>query len=180
MEFVTGVLLGAVFEVLFITVMFYKIKGLKNKNLLLLITIFISYFLSGFITSFNYINQYLTYILLNVFIFIFAKLLYKNKINVLDFFIIYYIIMTINFSCLFMMKIIGYNYLFLFSNRLILLIIMLFSGKLNKIYKFYCYNWNRHNDNKVKSVTIRNFTIISCNLMLYIINYFVLYYINIV
>ena len=74
------------------------------------------------------------------------------------------------------MLLIGYNYVFFILNRLLLIIIMLFSGKLNRFYNFYYYNWNRHNDNKIKSVTIRNLTIISCNLMLYIINCFTLNY----
>ena len=180
MYFITGILLGTIFEIFFITVMFYKIKGLKDKKILLFIGTFITYFLSGFITSYSYNNQYLFYLIFNVIYFFILKIIYKRNINIVDLFVIYYIEMILNFSCLLLMKIIGYNYVFLFTNRILLIIIMLVSNKFNKLYRFYCYNWNRHKDNKVKSITVRNLTIISCNLMLYIINYFVLYYMNVI
>lgn len=180
MEFVTGILLGTIFEILFISVMFYKIKGLKDKKILLFIATFITYFLSGFITSYSYNNQYLFYIIFNVMMFIFTKIIYKNKINILDLFIIYYIEMILNFSCLIVMVIFNYNDISYILSRIILFIFMLISNRFHKYYKFYCYNWNRHKDNKIKSITVRNLTIISCNLMLYIINYFVLYYMNII
>ena len=175
-----GFIFGNLFEILFISIMFYKIKGLKEKKILLFIGTFITYFLSGFITSYSYNNQYLFYILFNVIYFFILKLIYKKSINIVDFFIIYYIGMIMSFSCLILMKIFEYNYLSYIGSRIILFMFLLISGKLNKIYRFYCYNWNRHKDNKVKSITVRNITIISCNLMLYIINYFVLYYMNLI
>lgn len=173
-----GFIFGNLFEIFFITVMFYKIKGLKDKKILLFIVTFITYFLSGFITSYSYNNQYLFYILFNVIYFFMLKLIYKKSINIVDFFIIYYIEMILNFSCLILLKIFEYNYISYILNRIILFVLMLISSKFNNFYKFYCYNWNRHKDNKIKSITVRNITIISCNLMLYIINYFVLYYMN--
>lgn len=176
MNALINLLFGNLFEALFICVMFYKIKGLKSKKLLLFVATLITYSVSGIIISFSYNNQYLFYILFDVILYLFTKLIYKNKIQIIDLFIIYYIEMIINFSCLILMLLIGYNYIFFILNRLLLIIIMLFSGKLNRFYNFYYYNWNRHSDNKIKSVTIRNLTIISCNLMLYIINYFTLNY----
>lgn len=176
MYLITGVLLGFIFEVFFISVMFYKIKGLKDKKIALFLSTLITFIITAMITGTNYSNQYLFYLIYNVILFGFLKIIYRNKINIIDLFLIYYIIMIINFTCLIMMKIIGYNYLFLFSNRLLLIVIMLISSKINPLYEFYLSNWNRHSNNKIKSITLRNITIISCNLMLYIINYFVLNY----
>lgn len=176
MYIITGILLGTIFEILFITVMFYKIKGLKDKKILLFIGTFITYFLSGFITSYSYNNQYLFYIIFNVIYFFMLKLIYKKNINIVDFFVIYYIGMIMSFGCLILMKIFGYNYLSYMGSRIIFTILMLISSKFNKLYKFYLYNWNRHKDNKIKSITTRNITIISCNLMLYIVNYLILNY----
>ena len=173
-----GFIFGNLFEILFISVMFYKIKGLKDKKVLLFIGTFITYFLSGFITSYSYNNQYLSYLILNILTFIFLKFIYKEKINIIDLFVIYYIIMIINFSSLIPIILFKYNFLSYLISRFLLLIFLLISSKFNKFYRFYCYNWNRHKDNKIKSITVRNITIISCNLMLYIINYFVLYYMN--
>lgn len=176
LEVLTNVLLGPLFEIMFISVMFYKIKNIKLNKVLLFITTFIIYYLSGFLTQYDYHNQYLFYLIFNVLLFLCFKLIYKRKIILIDMFVIYYIGVVLTFSCLIMMKIIGYNLLFMYLNRMVLLIILLISSKLNRLYKIYCYNWNRHKDNKIKAITLRNTTIISCNLMLYIINYFVLNY----
>lgn len=176
LEVLTNILLGPLFEITFISVMFYKIKNIKLNKVLLFITTFIIYYLSGFLTQYDYHNQYLFYLIFNVLLFLCFKLIYKRKIILIDMFVIYYIGVILTFSCLIMMKIIGYNLLFMYLNRMILLIILLISSKLNRLYKIYCYNWNRHKDNKIKAITLRNTTIISCNLMLYIINYFVLNY----
>lgn len=176
LEVLTNILLGSLFEIMFISVMFYKIKNIKLNKVLLFITTFIIYYLSGFLTQYDYHNQYLFYLIFNVLLFLCFKLIYKRKIILIDMFVIYYIGVILTFSCLIMMKIIGYNLLFMYLNRMVLLIILLISSKLNRLYKIYCYNWNRHKDNKIKAITLRNTTIISCNLMLYIINYFVLNY----
>ena len=176
LEVLTNILLGSLFEIMFISVMFYKIKNIKLNKILLFINTFIIYYLSGFLTQYDYHNQYLFYLIFNVLLFLCFKLIYKRKIILIDMFVIYYIGVVLTFSCLIMMKIIGYNLLFMYLNRMILLIILLISSKLNRLYKIYCYNWNRHKDNKIKAITLRNITIISCNLMLYIINYFVLNY----
>lgn len=176
LEVLTNILLGTLFEIMFISVMFYKIKNIKLNKVLLFITTFIIYYLSGFLTQYDYHNQYLFYLIFNVLLFLCFKLIYKRKIILIDMFVIYYIGVVLTFSCLIMMKIIGYNLLFMYLNRMVLLIILLISSRLNRLYKIYCYNWNRHKDNKIKAITLRNTTIISCNLMLYIINYFVLNY----
>lgn len=176
LEVLTNILLGTLFEIMFISVMFYKIKNIKLNKVLLFITTFIIYYLSGFLTQYDYHNQYLFYLIFNVLLFLCFKLIYKRKIILIDMFVIYYISVVLTFSCLIMMKIIGYNLLFMYLNRMVLLIILLISSRLNRLYKIYCYNWNRHKDNKIKAITLRNTTIISCNLMLYIINYFVLNY----
>lgn len=176
LEVLTNILLGPLFEIMFISVMFYKIKNIKLNKVLLFITTFIIYYLSGFLTQYDYHNQYLFYLIFNVLLFLCFKLIYKRKIILIDMFVIYYIGVLLTFSCLIPMKIFGYKFLSYILSRVILMLFMLVSYKFNKFYKMYCYNWNRHKDNKIKAITLRNTTIISCNLMLYIINYFVLNY----
>ena len=180
MYLITGVLLGFIFEVFFISVMFYKIKGLKDKKIALFLSTLITFIITAMITGTNYSNQYLFYLIYNVILFGFLKIIYRNKINIIDLFLIYYIIMIINFSSLLAIKLFEYNFISYFTSRLILILFMILASKFNNFYKLYNYNWNRHTNNKVKSITVRNLTIISCNLMLYIINYFILYYINVV
>ena len=129
LEVLTNILLGPLFEIMFISVMFYKIKNIKLNKVLLFITTFIIYYLSGFLTQYDYHNQYLFYLIFNVLLFLCFKLIYKRKIILIDMFVIYYIGVILTFSCLIMMKIIGYNLLFMYLNRMVLLIILLISSK---------------------------------------------------
>ena len=108
------------------------------------------------------------------------KLFYKEKVQIIDVFLIYYIIMAVNFTCLIMMKIIGYNLQFLYLNRLTLIFIMLLSNKLRMLYKKYIKYWNRKDGNKIKSITVRNISIITMNTLLYIINWYVVNYLALV
>lgn len=175
-NFVNKILLGSIFEIFFISYMLIKIKGIDSKRFLVFIITLLSYFISGLIVNFTYNNQYLCYIVLNIMIYIFMKIIFKNKMQIIDMFLIYYIIMIVNFSCLITMKIFGYNLKFLYSNRLILTLIMFVSCKLKTLYRNYIKYWNRKDGNKIKSITIRNISIITMNFMLYIINWYVINY----
>lgn len=179
-NFINSVLLGSIFEICFIAIMLIKIKGIKTKRWLVFLITLISYFASGVLVSFTYNNQYLCYISLNIFIYLLMKLFYKEKFQIIDVFLIYYIIMTVNFTCLIMMKIIGYNLQFLYLNRLTLIFIMLLSNKLRVLYKKYIKYWNRKDGNKIKSITVRNISIITMNTLLYIINWYVVSYLVLV
>ena len=174
--FINSILLGSIFEIFFIWNMIIKIKELNNKKILLFMIVFLSYFISGIIVNFTYNNQYLCYIVLNSLIYLFSKIFFKNKFQIIDIFLIYYIIMTINFSCLILMKILGYNLIFLYFNRIFLILVIIFSNKIKNIYKKYIKLWNRRDGNKIKSITIRNLSIISMNILLYIINWYVVNY----
>lgn len=174
--FINSILLGSIFEIFFIWNMIIKIKEINNKKILLFMIVFLSYFISGIIVNFTYNNQYLCYIILNALIYLLSKIFFKNKFQIIDVFLIYYIIMTINFSCLILMKIFGYNLLFLYFNRILLILIIMFSNKIKNIYKKYIKYWNRKDGNKVKSITLRNLSIISMNVLLYIINWYVVNY----
>lgn len=176
MNLVMNLIFGILFEISFITLMIIRIKDIKEKKIRLFLSVTATYFLSGILINFTYNNQYIFYILFNVICFLFLKLLYKRKTNLVDLFFIYYVEMILNFSCLILMVILGYNTLFAITNRILLIIIVLLSKNINKLYKLYSNNWNRKTNNKIKSITLRNVTIISSNIMLYIINSFIMNY----
>lgn len=176
MNLVMNLIFGILFEIAFITLMIIRIKDIKEKKIRLFLSVTATYFLSGILINFTYNNQYIFYILFNVICFLFLKLLYKRKTNLVDLFFIYYVEMILNFSCLILMVILGYNSLFAIANRILLIIIILLSKNINKLYKLYLNNWNRKPNNKIKSITLRNITIISSNIMLYIINSFIMNY----
>ena len=67
-------------ESFFIYYLFSKIKKIETRKLPFFIGIVISFALSGYIISFNYDLQIYQHIIFNIFCFITAKLLYKEKI----------------------------------------------------------------------------------------------------
>lgn len=176
MNFINSILLGSIFEIFFISMMLIRIKELKSKRLLLFIGIFIIYFIGGFIVNFTYNNQYLFYILFNILTYILLKFLYKKKTQIIDIFLIYYIEMILNFSCLFSMKLFDYNYTSYYFSRFILTILMIIAPLFRNTYKSYIKYWNRKDGNKIKSITVRNLSIITMNVLLYIINWYVANY----
>lgn len=173
-----NLIFGILPEILFIWYVVTTSKNTNKHKLLLLILIAVSYVLCGTLVNFTYDHQYLVYVLMSVLIFISSKITNK-KTNILDLFVSYYSIMYINFVSLFTIKLIGYNSSIVVANRLILLGTCLLVHRYgNRFYKFCLSQWNRGNNNKIKSVTLRNILIISANLALFVINFYVLNYLT--
>lgn len=169
-------IINILFEVWFVYYNIIKIKEIKDKKVKFYIGLLISYVLSSILIGFTYKNQIYMLVINSVLNFILMKILYKN-INIIDLFLTYYLVCLILFVTITTTLIIGYNITMLLINRSILLLIALFMHKvIHKIYKTYLENWNRGNNHKVKSVTLRSITIISFNIILFIINNYILYY----
>ena len=108
------------------------------------------------------------------------KVLYKDKAQVTDIFLFMaasIIVIIIGAICAIIsvsLNLSGYNdYLkVLLVNRvLIFSILALSKSKINIYYKKFYERWNRHTDaTKIRSLTLRNISIIVFNLMFYIIN----------
>ena len=126
------ILLGNLFEIVFISYMILKIKGLKNKKILYTFCVLLSYLISGVVVNFTYNNQYLCYIVLSILNYIFLKITYKDKSQIPDLFLAYYIEMIICYTSLITIKIFGYNDLAMYINRLILILIMISYKPLKK------------------------------------------------
>lgn len=171
-------LLGNLFEVLFISFMIYKTKGLHEKFFTLFLGITFIYFIGGAIVNFTYNNQYIFYILFDVLTFILLKMLYKKKAQVPDIFVVYYFEMILNFTSLICMKIFDYNMVAFYVNRAMLVFICCFYKKFAELYKIYINNWNRKDGNKIKAITVRNISILAMNLTLYIINCYLVNYLQ--
>jgi len=156
--------------------LFVKIKKIETRKLSFFIGIIISYILSGVLISFNYHLQIYQYIIFNIFCFIVTKIIYKEKIFLLDFIIIGYIgiILTL----------LNFPFTFLYSNAFITLIFaslisrifILFATfligrlNLNKYYNLFIELWDRRDDGRIKAVTVRNISLVVLNIGLYISN----------
>ena len=171
-------LLGNLFEIFFLAFMIYKTKDLHKNMILLFLGITFIYFICGAIVSFTYNNQYVFYILFDVLIFLLLKIIYKKKTQILDIFMIYYFEMILNFTSLICMRIFNYTMLAFYINRIVLAFICALHKNFAKLYRTYIENWNRKDGNKIKAITVRNISILAMNLTLYIINWYLVNYLQ--
>lgn len=147
-------------------------KNIKEKKLLLTEIMIVQYLLLMHIFPFNIWFQ-LIYTFMS---FVNLKVLYKEKAQVTDIFLFAtasLILIIISAFCYGIIFITIKNYVCaLVINRILMFMILYFSrNKIKEIYKKFCSLWNRHNKpNKIRSLTLRNISIIIFNMMFWIIN----------
>lgn len=105
------------------------------------------------------------------------KFLYKKPL-ITDIFLVNFasiLNLLIAIPLLFLNLIVNNIYILCILNKLILFSLIIINKKnIRKFYNFYCQNWNRNfkAKNKIKSLTLRNLSIISFNLLLVVANIF--------
>lgn len=147
-------------------------KKIKEKRLLFTGVMIFEYLILKYFIEysvyFQLIYTFMSYINLKVF--------YKEKAQITDIFLF-------ASASLILMVICGVSYFIVFftikqylvalilSRVLMFLFLFVFKEKINSVYKNIYELWNRHNyKGKLKSLTVRNISIILFNLMFYIIN----------
>lgn len=172
MYYLLSILLGLIPEVLYFTLFLVYTKNLKEKRLKLFFLISVAYFLCILIQQL----QILFYILLIALIYLSLKLLYKKKTQIIDVFIIMishlWLAILSSVLILFVKQDMS-NYVFIsIIDRILLFSIFIFRHKFNKIYKVYCKLWNRNDKEKrpIKSITLRNISLILLNSFIFFLN----------
>ena len=180
MYYLISILLGLVPEVLYFTLFMIYTKNIQSKKIKLFLLFSLTYFLCLLIQQYN-ILFYVIFIFSNYFV---LKLLYKNKIQIIDVFIVgisYLWIAILSFILMLFLKEDLYNYYFLyFINRIMLFLPFLFKNKMNILYNKYCKLWNRNDKQKrpIKSITLRNVSLILFNSFIILINLTIINIIN--
>lgn len=147
-------------------------KNIKEKRLLLIAIMIMQYLLLMHIFPFDVWFQ-LIYTFMS---FANLKVLYKEKAQVTDIFlftIASLFLIIISTFCYGIIFITIKNYVCaLIINRILMFMILYFGrNKIKDTYKEFCSLWNRHNNpNKIRSLTLRNISIIIFNLTFWIIN----------
>lgn len=172
MYYVLSILLGLIPEVLYFTLFLIYTKNLKEKRIKLFFLIAIVYFLCILIQQW----QILFYILLIALIYLCLKFLYKEKTQIVDIFVImisHLWLAILSFVLIFFVKDDYSNYVLVsIIDRILLFSIFIFKNKFNKIYKLYCRLWNRNDKEKrpIKSITLRNISLILLNSFIFFLN----------
>lgn len=169
-------LLEKVCEALYFSLFLIIGKNLKERRLLFIIIMVLEYLALTSILQFNIWIQ----IIYTFMSFVNLKVLYRDKAQITDIFLFAaasIILILISFTCGMLQIAFGVKYqLLLIINRIILfMVLFLIRNKIHKIYAKYYNNWNRHSNNKIRSLTLRNISIITFNVMFCIINIGLIY-----
>lgn len=179
-NFIISLFLGMLPEVLYLTLFLIYTKNLKENKIKLGILISIIYILCIMISRYKLL-YYISFIFLT---YIALKILYKEKTQIIDIFIIMYGTFYLTFLSflVYFAKDIKSYYICYVIDRILLFSIFIFKKYFNKLYKKYCLYWNRNDNIKrpIKSITLRNISLISINCIIFIMNIICIYIINII
>ena len=180
MYYILSILFGVIPDALYFTLFFVFTKNLKEKRIRLFLLISIFYFMCLIIQQWIFVH----YLLFLALMYVILKILYKEKTQIIDVFIIglAYLWQTILSAILliFLQKDLS-NYYFLYIINLVAMYMpFIFKNKFNVIYKKYCRFWNRNDNEKrpIKSITLRNISLILLNSLILILNMTIINIIN--
>ena len=174
---ILSIFLGLIPETLFFTLFLSYSKNIKEKRLKLFLLITIAYTLCIMIIRFK-IGFYIAFMIL---LYLILKLLYKDKTQIIDFFVInigFIYVCFVSFICF---LVVGENltlyYIMAVVDKILLFVPFIFRKKLNLFYNKYCELWNRNYNKKqpIKSITLRNISLISLNVFIFICDAVCLY-----
>lgn len=160
-------------EPLYFSIFLIIAKDLRKKRVLFTFIMIAEYLLlKEFIhydVSFQLGYTFMTYLSL--------KVLYKEKAQITDIFLFAFASLTViaislvsYFAVYFTIGI--YDVALVLNRVLMFTLLFLLRNNIRDMYKEFYSLWNRHsNPNKIKSLTLRNISVIIFNLMFYFINF---------
>lgn len=101
------------------------------------------------------------------------RVLYKSHISDLFIFMVFFAWLGITSYLGFLISdsiVIGYIF-----QRILLFSIFALRGKFNKWYNLYRELWNRRDDGRIKSITLRNISLISLNIFIVFMNFLLIF-----
>lgn len=178
MYYLVSILLGMIPEVLYFTLFLIYTKDLKDKKFRLFGLISIAYIINIILCDYNVIYNVIFIFL----VYLILKLLYKKKTQIIDVFIIIYgscYLTILSFLVCFAYDIKTYWICYVID-KILLFSIFIFKKQFNKLYKKYCKYWNRNDKVKkpIKSITLRNISLILMNSIIFIMNIICIYTLN--
>lgn len=167
--------LGQIPEAIFFALFMLFAKNIKEKRVLFVALMIIEYILIKYTLRFS-MYFHLVYMITT---FLTLKVLYKEKSQITDLFILaisYIIIIATCFICFILFK---HNIIAgVLVNRILIFVpLIILNYKINCIQEVYKKLWNRDDKNtyKIKSVTFRSVNIVIFNIIYFIINFGMVY-----
>lgn len=171
-----NILIGALPESLFFSLFLIYTKKITSKRVLFCSLMFIEYAILMNVVQYNIWFQ----IVYTFMTFLILKVLYKEKAIITDIFafavasLILVVVSVVSY--LLILNTINVYMIAWALNRVLLFgTLFLLRNKLNKLYMKFNSIWNRKQGQKVRSLTVRNISVIVFNLMFYVINFCLMY-----
>lgn len=180
MYYLISILLGLIPEVLYFTMFLTCTKNIKEKKIRLFLFMSIIYFICMLVQQY----QIIYYVLFIGLVYLLLKILYKDKTQIIDVFIIslstIYLTLSSFIPSLFIKEDLSNYYICYIFCRILLFIIFIFKNKFNILYNKYRSLWNRKNEIKrpIKSITLRNISLITLNGFIVLLNLAIISIIN--
>lgn len=163
-NFIVSLLLGMLPEVLYLSLFIICFRKIESKKFKLFMLLTIGYI--ALVMMCRY--QFLFYIAYIIYSYLIIKLLYKS--HIIDLFVVsvgYVYLTLISFVCFKLFN----NYWLAFTiNRIMLFFPLIFKTKIRLFYEKYKSLWNINKGAKIKSITIRNISLVIINLLILILN----------
>lgn len=156
-------------EVAFLTMGMCYAKGITKRKFLFYVLLLVS----GAICSLIYRWQLWYYIAYIASVYFIMWKLYKSHISDLFVFLVFFSWIAITSYVGFMLF--DNMVLIYITQRILMFSIFAFRGKFNKWYKLYRELWNRRDDGRIKSLTLRNISLISLNVFIAFMNFFLIF-----
>lgn len=178
LRIIISIFFGMIPEVLYFTFFLIYAKDIKQKKTKLFFGILLAYIVCLMIIDYKLI-YYICFVCL---IYLILKILYKEKAQITDIFLfslstLYLTILS--FLILFVRNQTQYIF-YLILNRFLLILPFVFKDKFYKYYKKYYSLWNRNKKQKrpIKSITLRNVSLILIDIIILLVNIICLYLTN--
>lgn len=165
MNFIISLLLGMLPEVIYITAMTSYLEGIKAKRIRLFLLNSLGYIVLIMICRFELIF-YIAYI-----IYLYWVLKLNFKVHITSFFMISVVFSSIawvSFICSFWSN----YYVGYIVSRVMLVILYLCRANFYILYRKYKACWNRNTTHKIKSLTLRNCSLVFINITIIVFNVF--------
>ena len=171
------ILIGQIPEAIYFALFMIYAKNIKTKRVLFIILMVLEYVFLLHLMPYS-IYPKIVYIVIS---YVIMKMLYKEKTQIIDIFVFILSVVILGFisvPLLFLNNIIGNIYITCIISKIIIFsLLFLFKNKLFTFYKVYYKHWNRNDKEKrkIKSLTVRNISVIAFNITFYLTNIIIIY-----
>lgn len=166
---------GIIPEALFFTIFIVIAKDIKEKRIALFTCLALNYWICKVVLH----RSFWFYLLYTILMLLILKVLYKDTviIDIFLFSISSLVLMVVGGLCYLIFRFLNFNYWVLYTINRIFTFVFLFVCKkqIRNLYVEYRKSWNRNKENKFRSISVRNVSLILLNIMLYILNLSVMY-----